>query len=81
MRYRPINNIERHIISPKWNKIILRGIKLITTFYYAKGIIRRDRNAFIKIFGENEEEFKYKMEAVYLHDKEISRKRVRHKKQ
>jgi hypothetical protein len=76
MRYRPINNIQRHIISPNWSKTILRGIKLVTTFYYSKGIIRRDRKAFLKIFGENEREFKYKMRKIYFYDKKIKKQGV-----
>jgi hypothetical protein len=79
MRYRPINNIQRHVVSPKWNKILLRAIKLVTTFYYAKGIIRRDRKAFLEIFGENEEDFKYKMQKIYEYDKKVKRRRVRTK--
>ena len=71
MRYRPINNIQRHVISPKWNKILLRGIKLVTMFYYSKGMIRRNRKAFLEIFGKNAEEFKYKMQKIYMHDKKV----------
>jgi hypothetical protein len=75
MRYRPIDNMKRHIVSPQWNQHTLRGVKLITTFYYSKGVIRRSRKAFLKIFGENQEEFKYKMEQIYVRDRELEKKR------
>lgn len=71
MRYRPIDSIRLHIISPQWNKILLRGIKLVTTFYYSRGVIRRNRKAFLKIFGRNAKEFKKKMYKIYVYDKKV----------
>jgi hypothetical protein len=74
MRYRPIDNVRLHVVSARWNKSLLRAIKLVTTFYYSKGIIRRDRKAFLKIFGRNADTFKYKMQKIYVRDKEIKQK-------
>jgi hypothetical protein len=81
MRYRPINNTQLHVISPKWNVTLLRAIKLVTTFYYSRGVIRRDRKAFLKIFGKNAKEFKYKMQRIYMHDKKVKRQKSRTKNQ
>lgn len=80
MRYRPINNIQLHVISPQWNKVLLRAIKLVTTFYYGRGIIRRNRKAFLRIFGKNSDEFKYKMQKIYNYDKKVEREKRSSKK-
>lgn len=71
MRYRPIDSIETHVISPSWDKITLRALKLITLFYYSRGVIRRNRKSFVKIFGRNADEFKKKMNKIYKYDKGI----------
>ncbi|MDP1854255.1 MAG: hypothetical protein Q8L26_08665 [Candidatus Omnitrophota bacterium] len=75
MRYRPINSIQKHIISPQWNSILLRGIKLITTFYYSRGVIRKNRKVFLKMFGKNADEFKRGMHKVYKYDKKLNNKK------
>ena len=80
MRYRPINNTQLHVISPQWDKILLRGIKLITTFYYSRGVIRKNRKSFLKMFGKDTDEFKKKMHKVYKYDKKINRIRNERKK-
>lgn len=74
MRYRPINSTKLHVISPQWNNVLLRGIKLVTTFYYSRGIIRKNRKAFLKIFGKNSDKFKYKMNKIYKYDKKVSKR-------
>lgn len=79
MRYRPINNIQPHTISPNWDKILLRGIKLVTTFYYSKGIIRRNRKAFLKIFGKTTDAFKYKMHKIFRYDKKVKSRSKKNK--
>jgi hypothetical protein len=77
MRYRPINSTQLHVVSPQWNKILLRGIKLVTTFFYSRGVIRKNREVFLKIFGKNPDEFKEKMYKIYIYDKKIRHHRRR----
>jgi len=69
MRYRPIDSTEVHYKSPLWEKPLLRAVKLALMFYYSKGMIRKNREAFINLFGKNEKEFKEKMYKIYESDK------------
>jgi len=80
MRYRPIDSIQLHVVSPQWDKIFLRAIKLITMFYYGKGVIKRSRKSFLEMFGKNTKEFKAKMHKIYLYDKSIKRPKHRNNK-
>jgi len=69
MRYRPINKTTNHYISPRWDKALLRAVKLSLMFYYSKGMIRKNREAFKDIFGKNSKEFVGKMYKIYEDDK------------
>jgi hypothetical protein len=75
MRYRSIDGIQNHYISPRWDKFLLRAVKLCLMFYYSKGMIRRNREAFQTIFGMNTKEFKEKMYKIYEYDRELKKKR------
>lgn len=69
MRYRPLNNINGQYISDKWNKELLRALKLSLMFYYTNGMISRSREAFKNIYGNDANEFKYKLYEIYKKDK------------
>jgi len=69
MRYRLIDSTQNHYISPHWDKYLLRAVKLSLMFYYSKGMIRRNREAFRDIFGRSSTEFKEKMYKIYEDDK------------
>jgi len=73
MRYRSIDEIDKHCISEKWDKESLRAIKLILTFYYTKGMIRKNREAFLNIFGASDNNVREQLHAIYLKDKEKNR--------
>ena len=79
MRYRPINSVKNHYISPQWDKYTLRGLKLSLMFYYSRGMIRKNREAFKEIFGNNEKEFREKMFKVYLYDKNLNKHHTENK--
>jgi hypothetical protein len=79
MRYRPIDKIENHYISPRWNKPLLRALKLSLMFYYSYGMIRKNREAFKDIFGRNANEFKGKMYGIYEDDKRRKMQKVKNK--
>jgi len=74
MRYRSINSIENHFVSPRWEKPILRAVKLCLMFFYSYGMIRRNREAFTALFGKNAKEFKEKMCKIYESDKKKKKK-------
>jgi len=73
MRYRPINSVSFHWVSPRWEKNVLRGLKLILTFFYKNGMIKRSRKAFLKMFGRNPEEFQRKMLKINAYDRALWR--------
>jgi len=73
MRYRPINSTNGNYISPRWDKKLLRAVKLITLFYYSGGLIRKNREAFKEIFGRDRRAFKNKMYKVFEYDKRLKR--------
>lgn len=74
MRYRPINSTQNHYISPKWDKKLLRALKLSLMFYYSQGMIRKNSEAFKNIYGKNEKEFISKLKAIYKKDKKRRKK-------
>ncbi|PIU23467.1 MAG: hypothetical protein COT13_02920 [Chloroflexi bacterium CG08_land_8_20_14_0_20_45_12] len=69
MRYRPIKSVNGQYISNKWDKKVLRGLKLSLMFYYTKGMITKSREAFKNIYGNNANEFKHKLYEIYEKDK------------
>ncbi|MBM3239541.1 hypothetical protein FJZ31_24885 [Candidatus Poribacteria bacterium] len=69
MRYRPIDNANGQFYSDKWGKELLRALKLSLTFYYTKGMITKNREAFKDIYGSNASEFKDKLYKIYEKDK------------
>jgi len=69
MRYRPINTINGRYISNKWDRRLLRALKLSLMFYYRKGMIRKNREVFKKIYGNNAKEFIKKLYKLYEEDK------------
>ncbi|MEW6408896.1 MAG: spore photoproduct lyase family protein [Nitrospirota bacterium] len=75
MRYRPIDNINGQYISDRWDKELLRALKLSLMFYYTKGMITKNRKAFENIYGNNAQEFKDKLYKIYQKDKSIKNKK------
>ncbi len=69
MRFRALNNANGRYISNKWDNKLLRGLKLSLMFYYTKGMISRNREAFKDIYGNNAKEFKRKLYEIYENDK------------
>jgi len=69
MRYRPINSVNGQYVSNKWDKKLLRALKLSLLFYYTKGMITESREAFKNIYGNNANEFKHKLYEIYEKDK------------
>jgi len=69
MRFRSLNNANGIYISSKWDNKLLRGLKLSLMFYYTKGMISRNREAFKNIYGNNAREFKRKLYEIYEKDK------------
>ncbi|MBL7075731.1 cobalamin-dependent protein [candidate division KSB1 bacterium] len=72
MRYRALYNANGQYISDKWDKKLLRALKLSLMFYYTKGMITKSRDAFKKIYGNNGNEFKHKLYEIYEKDKRIN---------
>ena len=75
MRFRPLNSTQGIYVSPKWNPVLLRGLKLTLMFYYTKGMITRNREAFIQIYGNNEKQFKEKLYNIYQYDRQLAKLR------
>jgi len=75
MRFRPIDSTQGRYVSPKWNTVLLRGLKLTLMFYYTKGMITRSREAFIQIYGNNERQFEEKLYNIYQRDRELDKLR------
>lgn len=73
MRYRPVTSINGQYVSDKWDNKLLRALKLSLMFYYTKGMITENQEAFKKIYGSNTEEFKEKLYKIYESDKLRSR--------
>jgi len=69
MKYRPIDSLNPNYISEKWDKKLLRALKLSLMFFYSKGIIRTNRDAFLKIYGTNSIEFTNKLYEIFEKDK------------
>ena len=69
MRYRPLNDINGQYVSDKWDKKLLRALKLSLMFWYTKGMITKSRKAFEHIYGNNASEFKAKLYKIYQDDK------------
>jgi len=76
MRYRSINNLNGQYISDNWDKELLRALKLSLMFYYSKGMIMKNREAFKDIYGRNANEFEEKMYVIYERDKQLKKKKV-----
>jgi len=75
MRYRPIDSTRTHWISPRWDKDVLRGLKLVMVFFYKGGMIKKGRDGFLRIFGEYSEEFEQKMKKIKEYDRALWRKK------
>jgi len=69
MRYRPIDSINGQYISPKWDRQLLRALKLTLMFCYTKGMIRKNRKWFKAVYGNSAREFKDKLYQIYENDK------------
>jgi len=74
MRYRPIDTVNGQCISDKWGKELLRALKLSLMFYYTKGMITKNCEAFKKIYGNNAREFKDKLYKIYEHDRQLNKR-------
>lgn len=77
MRYRSIDTTNKAYISKHWDNVSLRALKLILTFYYSKGMIRKNRDAFVKIFGSSSTRVRERFYDIYNSDKEKSKNRRR----
>jgi hypothetical protein len=75
MRYRPIKSVHAHWVSPRWDKEILRGLKLTLVFFYKGGIIKKGRNGFLRMLGGNPEEFEQKMKKINAYDRALWRRK------
>ncbi len=73
MRYRRPVETNATIPGKYWNTYLLRAFNLSLLFYYKKGLIKKDRNAFLNIYGNNKEEFIQKLYKIYEYDKIIKR--------
>jgi len=71
MRYRPIDSLDKRYVSPYWNRVLLRGLKLTLMFYFTKGMIGRGRKGFETIYGTNAMQFKRKLKKIYKYDREL----------
>ena len=69
MRFRTLNSANGQYVSSKWDKKLLRGLKLSLMFYYTKGMISRNQEAFRNIYGDNAKGFKSKLYEIYENDK------------
>lgn len=69
MRFRALDNVNGQYISSNWDNKLLRALKLSLMFYYNKGMVTRNREAFKNIYGNNTKEFKRKLYEIYEKDK------------
>jgi len=75
MRFRPIDSTNGRYVSPNWNTVLLRGLKLTLMFYYTKGMIRKSREGFMNIYGSDEKQFKQKLCRIRDYDRELDKQR------
>jgi hypothetical protein len=75
MRYRCPVETNATIPGKKWNTYLLRAFNLSLLFYYKKGLIKKDRTAFLNIYGKSEKEFIEKLYSIYEYDKSIKREK------
>jgi radical SAM superfamily enzyme YgiQ (UPF0313 family) len=80
MRYRPIDSTSYHLVSPSWDKDVLRGLKLVMIFFYKGGIIKKGRNGFLRMFGKNPKEFEQKMRKINAYDRALWKRRNKNEK-
>ena len=73
MRYRPIESIHLHQVSPHWDKGILRGLKLTLVFFYKGGIVKKGREGSLRMLGRNPNEFEQKMKEINAYDRTLGR--------
>ncbi|MCS7109580.1 MAG: hypothetical protein NZ903_02175 [Candidatus Micrarchaeota archaeon] len=76
MKYRPIDSTNPNWVSPLWDREVLRGIKLVLVFFY-KGIIKKGREGFLRMFGTNPGEFQENMRKINAYDRALWKKRRR----
>ncbi|MDI6735942.1 MAG: hypothetical protein QME42_07095 [bacterium] len=75
MRYRPINSTNGQFLSPKWDKELLRALKLSLMFFYSKGMISKKKESFEEIYGKSPTQFKKKLYDIFEKDKEKSKRK------
>ena len=73
MRYRSPVKTNATIPGKNWNTYLIRAFNLSLLFYYKKGLIKKDRNAFLNIYGKNEKEFIQKLYRIYEYDKSLKK--------
>lgn len=80
MRYRPIDSVLPHWVSPRWDKDVLRGLKLVMVFFYKGGIIKKGRKGFLRMFASNPREFERKMKKINAYDRALWRRKNKNEK-
>lgn len=75
MRYRSATTSNATIASKNWDTYLLRALNLSLLFYYRNGLIRKNRDAFLKIYGHNAKEFEKKLYAIYDYDRTLRKKK------
>jgi len=80
MKYRPINSTKPNWVSPRWDRDVLRGLKLTLVFFYKNGLIKKSRGAFLKMFGRNCEEFERKMKRINDRDRALWKEKRKQEK-
>ncbi len=75
MRYRSATTSNATIPGKNWNTYLLRAFNLSILFYYKNGLIKKDRDAFLKIYGNNADEFVQKLYEIYDYDKAIRKRK------
>jgi hypothetical protein len=74
MGYRPPVNSIKVFPNPSWNVYLLRALKLSLLFYYRRGMITKSRDSFLKIYGNDSNEFISNLYRIYDYDKTLKRK-------
>lgn len=69
LRFRSLNSANGQYVSINWDSRLLRGLQLSLMFYYIKGIIRKNREVFKNVYGNNAKKFKHKLYETYENDK------------
>lgn len=80
MRFRPLDSIrigKVGYVSPNWDTFLLRGLKLTLMFYYTKGMIRKSRQGFTSIYGNDEKQFRERLYRIHDYDRELGKQRSR----